>query len=126
MSLLIRWLLLTAALWIAVYLVPGLQPLPPLYHLFLASLVMAGLNLLLSPVLWLARIITLPLSCLTLGCWAVFLTVFANTLIFYFVGTLNWGFKVDSWLAAFLGAVIVGLVNGVLNGVYAASRKRHR
>ena len=123
MTLLIRWLLLTVALFLAVYFVPGLEPIPPLYNLFLASAVMAALNLLAAPVLWLTKLVTMPLSCLTLGCWTVFLSVFFNTLIFYFVGTLSWGFKVESWLAAFLGALIVGFVNGILNGIFAASKR---
>jgi len=124
MSLLIRWLLLTIALLFAVYFVPGLTPVPPLYRLFLASAVMAALNLLAAPALWFAKVVTLPLSCLTLGCWTAFLSVFANTLIFYFVGTLKWGFEVKSWLAAFLGALLVGFVNAILNGIFAASKRR--
>ena len=126
MGLSIRWLLLTVALLFAVYFVPGLRPLPPLYHLFLASLMLAALNLLAHPILWFAKVVTFPFSCLTLGCWTVFLTVFANTLIFYFVGTLQWGFEVESWLAAFLGALVVGFVNGVLNGIFALSRKQRK
>ena len=124
MSLLIRWLLLTIALLFAVYFVPGLTPVPPLYRLFLASAVMAALNLLAAPALWFAKVVTLPLSCLTLGCWTAFLSVFANTLIFYFVGTLKWGFDVKSWLAAFLGALAVGIVNGLLSAVFVRRRKR--
>ncbi len=124
MSLLIRWLLLTVALLFAVHMVPGLQPIPPLYNLFLASAAMAALNLLVTPALWLAKVVTFPLSCLTLGLWTLFLTLFANTLIFYFVGTLKWGFEVKSWLAAFLGALIVGFVNAILNGIFAVSKRR--
>jgi putative membrane protein len=122
-GILARWLLLTLALFCAVYFIPGLSPIPPLYNLFLASLAMAALNLLAAPVLWLAKLVTMPLSCVTLGCWTVFLSVVANTLIFYFVGTLRWGFEVKSWLGAFLGAVAVGIVNGLLSAVFVRRRR---
>ena len=46
MKLLVRWLLLTAALVIVANVVPGLQTVPPWYRLFLASVVLAALNLL--------------------------------------------------------------------------------
>jgi putative membrane protein len=124
MSLLVRWLLLTVALLFAVYFVPGLAPVPPLYKLFLASAAMAALNLLATPALWFAKVVTFPLSCVTLGCWTIFLSVFVNALILYFIGTLKWGFEVKSWFGAFLGALLVGFVNAVLNGIYAASRRR--
>lgn len=123
-GLLIRWLALTAVLLLAIHFVPGLVPAPPLYRLFLASAALAALNLLAAPVLWLTKLVTMPLSCLTLGCWTVFLSVFANTLIFYFVGTLGWGFTVEGWFPAFLGALVIGLVNGILNGILARRRRQ--
>ncbi len=133
MALLIRWLLLTAALVVAVKIVPGLETVPPWYNLFVASLLLAALNLLAHPLLWLAKLVTLPLSCLTLGLWTLVLTLFVNTLVFYFVGTLRWGWGFaegtsggERFVASLLGALIVSVVNGVLGGIYAMTRRRGR
>ncbi len=126
MGLLIRWAILTGALYLTVQIVPGLEAVPPWYNLFLASLALSALNLLAHPVLWLAKIVTLPLSCLTLGLWTLFLSLFVNTLVFYFVGTLHWGFKADGLVAALLGALVYSIVSAVLNGLYALGKGGER
>ncbi len=133
MRLLVRWLLLVVSLLVVVHVVPGLQPVPPWYRLFLAALALAAINLLAHPLLWLANAVTLPLSCLTLGLWTVFLGLLFNTVVFYYVGTLRWGwgFRPEDtlggrWLAAFVGALAVSVINGVLSGLYAHSRRRRR
>lgn len=131
MRLLIRWLLLTASLIVVVKVVPGLETVPPWYDLFLASLALAALNLLAHPLLWLARVVTFPLSCLTLGLWTVLLGLVCNGLIFYFVGTLRWGWGFQPtatsgqrFVAALVGALAVSVLNAILSGLYSLSRRR--
>ena len=84
------------------------------------------LNMLAHPLLWLVKLVTAPLSCLTLGLWSLFLSLFVNTLIFYFIGTLGWGFRVSGFLAAFLGALGLSLVNAFLNGFFALLVQQER
>jgi putative membrane protein len=126
-GLLVRWLLLTLALLVTIYALPalgvkGIQPRPSLL-LALAALAIGLLNLLAHPVLWVAKLLTFPLSCLTLGLWTLFLSLFVNGLVFYFVGSLHWGFSVNGFLAAFLGAAAMSLINAFLNGLFAAAAK---
>ena len=129
--LLARWLLLTLALLVTIKALPlvgltGVEP-GPIPRLFLASLAIAALNLLAHPLLWIARLMTAPLSCLTLGLWSLFLGLFVNALVFYFIGNLDWGFHVTGILPAFLGALALSLVSAFLNGVFALSvRKDNR
>jgi putative membrane protein len=124
MGLLIRWVILTGALLLTVKVVPGLHTAGPALDLFLASLALSALNLLVQPVLWLAKVVTMPLSCLTLGLWTLFLGLFMNSLVFYFVGTLNWGFKADGLLAAMLGALVFSIASALLNGLFALGKKK--
>ena len=125
-GLLARWLLLTLALLITIYALPALGVrgihAEPSLKLLLAGLAIGLLNLLVHPVLWVAKLLTFPLSCLTLGLWTLFLSLFVNSLVFYFVGSLHWGFSVTGFLAAFLGAAVMSLVNAFLNGIFAAAR----
>lgn len=131
MGLLIRWGVLTLALVLAVEVVPGLEVVHPYYDLLLASLLLGALNLLARPVVGLVKLVTFPLSCLTLGLWTVVVSLFVNALVFYFVGTLRWGWGFQSdtstgerLFGAILGALLVSVVNGVLSGLFHLGRRR--
>ncbi len=128
--LLARWLVLTLALLVTIKVLPllgirGVKP-GPIYLLFFAALAIAALNLLAHPLLWITKLVTMPLSCLTLGLWSLLLSLFVNTLVFYFVGTLDWGFKVTGFVPAFFGALILSLVNAFLNGIFRLSVQTDR
>jgi putative membrane protein len=124
MSLLPRWLLITLALLITIHIVPGITPERNVLYLLAAALALGLLNLLARPVLLLLKLVTLPLSCLTFGLWSLALSVFANTLVFYFVGTLDWGFHVNGFLAAVMGAIVMSLLSTVLTGLFELGRRR--
>jgi putative membrane protein len=123
-ALVVRWLLLTLALLVTVHVlsavgVGGIELWGGSFRLALAALAIGALNLLAHPVLWLAKLLTFPLSCLTLGLWTLFLSLFVNGLVFYFVGRLGWGFRVDGFLAAMAGALVMSAINAFLNGLFA-------
>ena len=88
-----------------------------------ATLALGFLNVLTRPVLFLLKIVTLPLSCLTFGLWAFFLSFFVNTLVFYFVGTLKWGFEVSGFWPTAIGAVVMSLLSTVLTGLFELGRR---
>jgi putative membrane protein len=124
MHLLLRWLLVSLALLITLHLVPGITPQPNVLYLLAASFALGLLNLLTKPVVLLLKLVTMPLSCLTLGLWSFGLSLFFNTLVFYFVGTLDWGFRVNGFLAAVMGAVVMSLLSTILTGLFELGRKR--
>jgi putative membrane protein len=115
-KLLIRWAINAVALYAAVALVPGIQMQPSQTNQWLAffilALIFGLLNALLRPLLML---LTCPLIILTLGIG----TLLINTLLFYLTGEIGtrfgWGFSVDSFWAAFFGALVVSIVSIVLN-----------
>lgn len=121
MQLLLRWIITAAALYATVYLgqtlglklsVDGAAPA------LLAVLVLAIVNAVLRPV---AQLITLPLSCLTFGLFAFVV----NALMFWLVGKLVPGFRVDGFLPALFGSVVMGLISGALNHLLISDRERH-
>src|SRR6266567_4431850 len=92
------WLINTLAVLVAVYVVKGIHYEQPL-DLFVASLLLGILNAVLRPIL---LILALPLLLFTLG---LFMLVI-NALLLYFVGfVLHPHFYVDSFGAAFWGAL---------------------
>jgi putative membrane protein len=98
MKIIVRWLLLAAALLFVAYLYPGVQ-VTSFGAALIAALVLGLLNALLRPILVL---LTLPVTVLTLG---LFLFVI-NALMFYFAASLLDGFHVTGFVAALIGSIL--------------------
>ena len=111
-SLLLHWLLNAAALWIAAYLLPGLDFTGSLTDLLLVAAVFGLVNSLLRPIL---TVLTCPLIVLTLGLF----TLVINALMLLVTGWLSarWdlAFTVQGFWAAFLGGLVVGFVSLLLS-----------
>jgi putative membrane protein len=106
-SLLFRWLINTLALFIVTYVVPGITA-DSIVTLLIAALVLGLLNAIVRPILfWL----TLPLTIVTLG---IFLIVL-NAIMLELTDVLVPGFAISSFLAAFVGAVILGVLSLITN-----------
>jgi putative membrane protein len=104
---LLRWFVVSLALWVATALVPGIDARST-SALLLAALLLGGVNAFLRPVLfWL----TLPITVLTMGLFLLFL----NAAMLGLVGWLVPGFSVDGVLPAVFGAIVVSLVSLLLN-----------
>jgi|SRR5271165_393546 len=110
MRLLLNWLLSAIALLIVSYLVPG-------FHVegFKAALIAAVVIGLINATLGiLLKVITLPITLLTLG---VFWWVVNALMLMLASKLLAPGFVVSGFFAAFLGAIVLSLVNVVLRKV---------
>lgn len=101
MKLLIRWLLLAAALLLVAHLYSGVT-VASFGAALIAAFVIGLLNTLVRPLLVL---LTLPITLLTLG---LFLFVI-NALLFWWAGSMFEGFKVPSFGAALIGSLIYSL-----------------
>ena len=103
----LRLAILSAGLFIADYLLAGIHTsgYGPIVK---AALVLGIVNLLIKPVLF---ILTLPVTILTLGLFALVL----NGLLLWFVSVLVNGFDVAGPGSAILGALIVSIVSIVAN-----------
>ena len=107
MKILVRWLLLAAALLLVAHLYPGVQ-VTSFGAALLAALVLGLFNALLRPLLVL---LTLPVTVLTLG---LFLFVI-NALMFYFAASVLDGFHVNGFVAALIGSLIYSLCGVVID-----------
>ncbi len=103
---LLQWLLLTLALGLTVYLLPGLH-IESGIALFVAALVLGFINAVVRPIMVL---ITLPITVLTLGLFYLLV----NGAAFALAALLVPGFTIDSGGWAVLGAVVFGLISWLI------------
>jgi putative membrane protein len=107
MKIIVRWLLLAAALLLVAYLYPGVA-IKSFGSAMIAAFVLGLLNTLLRPILVL---LTLPVTVLTLG---LFLFVI-NALMFYFAASVLDGFYVTGFVAALIGSLLYSLCGMVID-----------
>jgi putative membrane protein len=106
-KILIRWLLLAAALLLVAEIYPGVS-VSSFGQAMIAALVLGLLNTLVRPILVL---LTLPVTVLTLG---LFLFVI-NALMFYFAASVLAGFNVNGFVAALVGSLLYSLCGLVID-----------
>lgn len=109
MRLLLRWALSALALMLLPQLLSSIR-VDSFYAALAAALFIGLVNALLRPLLIL---ITLPVTILTLGLFALVI----NGLLFWFVASFVEGFHVGGFWSAFWGALIYGLLNWAINVV---------
>jgi putative membrane protein len=109
MRLLLNWVLSAVAVWIVAQLVPGVH-LNGAVAALIAALAIGFINATLGFVL---KILTFPLTLLTLGLfWFVI-----NALMLELASAVVPGFQVRGFWAAFVGAIVLSLVNLLLKGL---------
>ena len=106
LRLLLKWLLYAVALLITAHVVPGFH-LRSMTAALIAVIIIGFLNMTLGLFL---KIVTFPLTLLTFG---IFLLVI-NAFILKLAGNVVPGFYVSDWSAAFIGAVVLALLNLLL------------
>jgi putative membrane protein len=107
MRLLLNWLLSAVALLVVSFLVPGFH-VEGFKSALIAAVVIGLINASLGLLL---KLITLPLTILTLG---VFWWVVNALMLMLASALLTPGFRVEGFLWAFLGAIVLSLVNVIL------------
>lgn len=112
---LLRWVLMTLALVLAAGLTSMLglkmsadtSSSTAILRLVLAALALGFLNATVGTV---AKLIALPLNCLTLG----LVSLFINAGILYWVGTFKLGLVVGDFLSAFVGSLFYSGIATIL------------
>jgi putative membrane protein len=107
MKLIVRWLLLAAALLLVAHLYPGVS-VASFGVAMIAAFVLGLLNTLVRPLLVL---LTLPVTLITLG---LFLFVI-NALMFWAAAYLLDGFNVSGFTAALIGSLLYSLCGVVID-----------
>jgi putative membrane protein len=101
LALLLRWAIITLALWVASYLFSGIS-FANAATLWVSALLLGFANAIIRPVL---VILTLPLSVLTLG----FFLLIINTSMLLLVAWLVPGFTVDGFWTGFFVALFISI-----------------
>jgi putative membrane protein len=107
--LLLRWVINIVALFVVVQIVPGFHA-GSWTTLAVAALVLGLLNALVRPILFL---LTLPLTIVTLGLFLIVL----NAIMLELTAWLVTGFRIDSFLPACIGAIVLGIISLLTNRI---------
>ena len=105
-GLLIRWLILTIAIFITAYLIDGIH-VTGFFSAFFAAAFLGLLNAFFRPIL---LILTLPINILSLGLF----TFIINAMLLMMVSGLIPGFQVYGFWSAVFGSLLISLVSWTL------------
>lgn len=121
-----RLLANAAALAVATYLLHGITVsgsglLAQGATLLAVSLIFGLLNVLVKPVL---RVVSCPITCLTLGLFVFVINAVMLVLTSWVCGTVGVGFHVDGWWSAFWGSIIVSVVSALVGGIAQGAKQK--
>jgi putative membrane protein len=111
------------ALWAAVNIVPGVHFAGEWWKLVLVAIAFSLVNTYVRPIL---RVLTLPISVLTLGIFLIVINALMLLLVSAVSEQLKLGFTVADFGAAFLGAIVVALVGFLLAVLLVPARTAGR
>jgi putative membrane protein len=116
MRLLLNWVLSALAVWIVAHVVPDFRVRGAAAAL-IAALVIGFINATLGLFL---KVITFPLTLITFGLfWFV-----VNAAMLELASAIVPGFEVHGFLAAFLGAIVLSIVNMLLRWLVSTPKER--
>lgn len=101
----LHWLILSCAVLLTAKVVTGIS-INPLTVSFIVGAVLTLFNMFIKPVI---NILTLPLNILTLGIFSLVV----NGILFWYMGVYIAGFTVANFSAAFIGAILVSIINWI-------------
>lgn len=107
-NLVIRLVINAAALWVAAFLVPGIEITENVGGIALVALVFGLVNALIRPIV---AILTCPINVLTLGLF----TLVVNALMLMLTAAVVNGFAVAGFFDALLGGIVVSIASLLLS-----------
>jgi putative membrane protein len=120
----IQLLINAAALYVAVLVVDGLDfnfdREGAWVEFILVALIFGLVNTFLKPVL---RLLTLPITMVTLGLFLLVLNALLLLLVGWISSELSLGLEVDGFVPALLGSIVISIVGWLLSMVIGAGRK---
>ena len=125
-KLLLRWLINAAAVYAAIWVVPGIGAEDGLITYFAMALILGLVNAIIAPVI---KLLTCPLILLTLGLFTLVINGAMLLLASSIGSSLRLAFEVDGFPAAFLGALVISVLSfvlSVLTGINREDRRKDR
>jgi putative membrane protein len=125
MDRLLQILVNAGAIYVAVLIVPGLNFVEggQWWKFLLVAVAFSLLNSFLRPIL---RILTFPITLVTLGLFLIVINAAMLMLTGAISDQLELGFSVQDFWAALLGSVVISIVGWILSMVVGASRMPSR
>lgn len=111
MKIILHWILLSASVFATTYVISGVSLNPVISTTLVVGACLMLFNMFIKPII---NILTLPLNIVTLGLFSLVV----NGLLFWFLGSVIKGFSVTTFSAAFVGALIVSVINWTLNKIF--------
>ena len=103
MKIILHWIVLAIAVFVTPYFIDGIH-VNTIVTALIVGAILYLINKIVKPII---TILTLPLNIITLGLFSLVL----NGLFFMFVASFVSGFTIDTFKAAFLGALVVSIIN---------------
>lgn len=101
-----------AALWVAAYLLAGIEYTGSWQGILAVALVFGLVNTFIKPIL---LVLSLPVQALTLGLFTFVINALLLMLTGWLAGELGISFVVDGFASALIGALIVSVVSGLIS-----------
>lgn len=110
MKIILHWLILSFAIWVTTRFISGVT-VDPIWMVLIVGACLTLVNMFFKPII---HILTLPLNIMTLGLFSLVI----NGAIFWFLGSgIIKGFKVSDFYSAFIGALVVSILNWLITKV---------
>jgi putative membrane protein len=106
-KLLLKIVIYAAALWVAVFAVPGLEFDGNWLTLLVIALIFAGVNAVVKPIV---SLLSMPFIILTLGLFLLVVNAIMLALTIAISGALGLGLTSTGFGSTFIGAIIVAIV----------------
>lgn len=110
--LVMRWLISTLAIFVAVLIVPGIEFAGPGWEMGIVAAVFGLVNVLLRPLL---TLLTCPLILLTFGLFGLVINAGMLLLTASIAESLGLVFRVDGFWSALFGGLIISIISTILN-----------
>jgi len=113
MKLIIRIIINAIAVWITALLIPGITLVGNIWSLLLVAIIFGLVNALIRPIV---KLLTLPISIVTLGLFSLVINALMLMLTSWISGGLVLeGNFLNKFISAFLGAIIISIVSTILS-----------
>ncbi|MEK7586109.1 MAG: phage holin family protein [Patescibacteria group bacterium] len=110
MRIILHWIILSVAVWATTQIISGVT-VSPIWVALIVGACLTLFNMFLRPII---NILTLPINMITLGLFSLVV----NGILFWYLGTIIRGFSVTTFTAAFIGALLVSILNWILTKLF--------
>ncbi|HSB31155.1 MAG TPA: phage holin family protein [Candidatus Sulfobium mesophilum] len=112
MEMLIKWLINTIAIMLAIKWVPGIAYSGAWWGILIVGIIFGFVNTFIRPFI---KLFTLPLLIFSLGLFTFVINALMLMLTSWLSGEFNLGFHVEGFKAAFWGALVISLLSMILS-----------